>query len=168
MIFDSFIKSHSAYFGSNNINMDPSTITLYPVGGSNLEGIKILIQTCKRLGSENSNVKIATIDPTLWLGKFLDKYWDKISFVSSQSEFHVLKIENNKIIDKQYRVESVEIEDEVGLDKFFDESKFKSLVLFSVVKTADLVKLTTSYKIRFSEISEKYEERDKKIKEVLG
>ena len=34
------------------------------------------------MGTGNDNIRIATVDPTLWLGTFLDKHWEKIPFIS--------------------------------------------------------------------------------------
>jgi len=143
-----------------------SNISLYPVGENNLEGIKMLIENCLRLGSENKNVIFATVDPSIWLGDFLNKYWDRISYVSNTPIFEITKITNGKIESKIYNSENKECLEE-ELDKFF-ENKWKKFVLYSVVKYVNLKNLTASYMIRYSDITEKYEERDGKINDLLN
>lgn len=164
MIFEELIKTQ---FYATNISLDPSSISVYPVSQFNLEGIKILIDTCKRMGSENNNVTIATIDPYIWIGGVLDKHWDKISFVTSKPIFDILKIEYDKIISKRYNVITIDIENDDNLDEFFNNSKFKTLVLFSIIKIVDLISLKSNYIVRYSDITEKYEVRNKKIDDIL-
>lgn len=166
MSFNKILKA--SYFQADKVNLDPSSITVYPVNAHNLEGIKILFETCKRLGSNNNNVEIATIDPSLWLGDFLDKYWTKISFVSSQIEFQIVKFENGRLVNKKYQVSTSEFINDDEIESFFNNNKFSKLVLFSVVKNVNLLTLKSSYRIRFTDISEKYEIRDEKIKDILG
>jgi hypothetical protein len=84
MLFKDFIQNTKQQI---NVNIDPKSISVYPIGENNLEGIKILIDSCFRMGGENNNVRMATVDPTLWLGHFLDKHWTKISYVTSLPSF---------------------------------------------------------------------------------
>jgi hypothetical protein len=81
MIFKDFLQN----IRTQQINIEPKSIQVYPIGENNLEGIKVLIDNCYRMGSDNNNVRMATIDPSLWLGQFLDKHWSKISYVTSMA-----------------------------------------------------------------------------------
>lgn len=165
MIFKEFIRNLSG--PTQLTNTDPKAISVYPIGENNLEGIKILIDNCFRMGSDNSNVRMATVDPSLWLGQFLDKHWTKISYVTSLPSFNILKIEDNKVVSKNYNTETKEFESEDSINDFFEKSRWKKFVLFSIIKYVDLVNLSTSYRVRYADITEKYEERDGKINAIL-
>lgn len=149
-------------------NTDPKNISVYPISTDNLEGIKILIDNCVRMGSENNNnVTIATVNPSIWLGDFLNRYFQNISYVTTLPSFHIMKIEDNKIVSNVYSVKTENFESEVEIDEFFNRGKWKKFVLFSIVKYVDLENLSTSYRIRCADITEKYEERDGKINAIL-
>ena len=166
MIFKDFIKNLN---GSAQLtNTDPKTISVYPIGENNLEGIKILIDNCFRMGSDNSNVRMATIDPSLWLGQFLDKHWNRISYVTSLPSFNILKVENNQIVSKNYNCLTKEFESDDLINDFFEKGRWKTFVIFSIIKHVDLVTLSSSYRIRYADITEKYEERDNKLEEILN
>ena len=169
MIFKDLIKNNfDIYYSYNKQDIDPSNITVYPISEYNLEGLKILYDNSRKAGENtNANCKIATVDPLLWFGDFLDKHFDKLNFVSSKSEFSILKIEKNVITNKKYFILIKEFESEEEFNKFFYEAKYKNLVLFSIVKLVDLLKLKVSYKIRYTDITEKHEIRDKKINEII-
>ena len=162
MIFTDFLQNVK----QNNI--EPKSIQVYPIGENNLEGIKILIDNCFRMGGDsNSNVRMATIYPSLWLGQLLDKHWSKISYVSSMPNFEICKIEDNIIISKHYICSTKEFESEDLVTDFFEKGIWKTLVLFSIVKYVDLLTLNISYRVRYADITEKYEERDNKLEEIL-
>ena len=166
MVFKDFIKNINSpvQFG----NTDPKNISVYPITHDNLEGIKILIDNCMRMGTENNNnVTIATLSPTIWLGEFLDKYWHNISYVTTQPKFDLFKIEDNKLISKSYSAMTAEFNSDEEVDDFFKKGRWKKFVLFSIVKYANLENLSTNYRIRFADITEKYEERDNKLQEIL-
>ena len=168
MSFEDFIKN-SANPGVPTMTPRNSEISIYPISESNLEAIKILISNCMRMGVEsNNNVTIATHDPSLWLGGFLDKYWSKISYVVTLPNFSVLKMEGNSIINNTYKTDIVSLHTDDELDRFFNLNKWKKFALFSVVKFANLSTMKSFYQIRYSDITEKYEERDGKIDEILN
>jgi len=164
MLFKDFIQNTKQQI---NVNIDPKSISVYPIGENNLEGIKILIDSCFRMGGENNNVRMATVDPTLWLGHFLDKHWTKISYVSSATSFVIMKVIDNKIVSKQYNTETKEFESEDLVNDFFERGRWKTFVLFSIIKYVDLLTLNISYRVRYADITEKYEERDNKLEEIL-
>lgn len=163
MIFQKYIEIISRSPKSN------SGVSIYPISDYNLEGLKILLDNCVRMGYENnSNVEIATVSPALWLGQILDKHWDKISYVATLPSFEVLKFDGQDITIKTYRCDTVTFDSEKGIDDFFNKNKFKKLVIFSITKQVRLDTLQSHYNIRYSDITEKYEERDIKIDSILG
>jgi hypothetical protein len=163
MIFREFLQNIKTQL----VNVEPKSISVYPIGENNLEGIKVLIDNCYRMGSENNNIRVATMDPSLWLGQFLDKHWNKISYVTSMPLFHIMKVEDNKIVSKQYNTETREFESEDLINDFFERGRWKTLVIFSIIKHVDLVSLSSTYRVRYADITEKYEERDNIINEIL-
>jgi uncharacterized protein (DUF2235 family) len=120
------------------------------------------------MGGDNSNVGVATVDPSIWLGQFLDKHWSKISYVSSMPTFNIMKVEGNQIVTKNYNCLVKEFESDDEINNFFEEGRWKTFVMFSIIKSVDLVTLSSTYRVRYAEITEKYEERDNKIKEILN
>jgi len=164
MIFKDFLQN----IRTQQINIEPKSIQVYPIGENNLEGVKVLIDNCYRMGSENSNVRMATVDPSIWLGQFLDKHWSKISYVTSMIAFNIMKVEGNQIVTKNYNCLTKEFVTDDEINDFFEKGKWKTFVMFSIIKSVDLVTLSSTYKIKYADITEKYEERDNKIKEILN
>jgi hypothetical protein len=165
-MFEKLLK-HNIWSASDPVSLDPKTISVYPFSEYNMEGLKLLLDNSKRMGSENTNVRIATVDPTLWLGGFLDKHWQKISFISTLVSFNIFRLEGNNLVSKAYRCSNFEFKSDDELDNFFNEKKFRKLVMFSITKFVDLETMTSKYTIRVADITEKYEERDMKIEEIL-
>jgi hypothetical protein len=153
---------------TQQINIEPKSIQVYPIGENNLEGIKVLIDNCFRMGNDNSNVRVATVDPSLWLGQFLDKHWNRISYVTSVPTFNIMKVEDNQLISKNYNCVMKEFESDELINEFFEKGIWKTFVIFSIIKHVELVTLSSTYRVRYADITEKYEERDNKIKEILN
>ena len=164
MIFKDFLQN----IRTQQTNIEPKSIQVYPIGENNLEGIKVLIDNCYRMGNDNSNIRMATVDPSIWLGQFLDKHWSKISYVTSMPAFCIMKVEGNQIVTKNYNCLTKEFESDVEINDFFEKGRWKTFVMFSIIKSVDLVTLSSTYKIKYADITEKYEERDNKIKEILN
>lgn len=164
-MFEKLLKHN--IWSDTQINIDPKSISVYPFSEYNIEGLKILLDNCKRMGGENTNVRIATVDPTLWLGRFLDKHWLKISFISTLISFNIFKIEDNNIVSKAYMANNFEFTSDDELDSFFNEKKFRKLVMFSITKFVDLETMASKYTVRLADITLNYEERDMKIEEIL-
>ena len=164
-MFKNFIES--ATNGFTTLKVNTNTISLYPISEYNLEAIKILIDNCSMSNQENHNVRLATIDTSLWLGDFLDKYWDRISYVCTVPKFEVLKFEGNEIVTKPYDVRNETFNNESELELFFNDGRWKKFVIYKIVKFADLSTMKTFYTIRYADITEKYEIRDNKINLVL-
>ena len=128
MIFTDFLQNVK----QNNI--EPKSIQVYPIGENNLEGIKILIDNCFRMGGDsNSNVRMATIDPSLWLGQLLDKHWSKISYVTSMIAFNIMKVEDNQIVTKNYNCLTKEFVTDDEINDFFEKGRWKTFVMFSII-----------------------------------
>ena len=164
MIFKDFLQN----IRTQQTNIEPKSIQVYPIGENNLEGVKVLIDNCYRMGSENNNVRMATVDPSIWLGQFLDKHWSKISYVTSMIAFNIMKVEGNQVITKNYNCLTKEFVTDDEINDFFEKGRWKTFVMFSIIKSVDLVTLSSTYKIKYADITEKYEERDNKIKEILN
>lgn len=147
---------------------DPKGISVYPISSENLEGIKFLIDNCIRMGSENNNnVTVATVNPTIWLGDFLDKHWRNISYVTTIPKFNILRVEDGKIVSNIYSTITVDFKSDEEVSDFLSKGRWKKFVLFSIVKYANLENLSFNYRIRYADITEKYEERDGKINAIL-
>ena len=81
--------------------------------------------------------------------------------------FGFIKYERGEIVNKRYNIKTIDFNNDEELDDFFNKSKFKTLVAFSIVKSVDLKTLKYSYKLRYSDITEGYEIRDKKITQLF-
>ena len=144
-----------------------SKMSIHAISESNIGGINILIDTCIKNTHLNNNVSIATVDPTLWLGEVLDKHWQKISYVCEYSNFEIFKISGNSILKRLYVTQDQRLNNDEELDEFFNNNKWKRLVLHSITKYVDLSIMKSYYNIRCADITEKYEERDRIIEDLL-
>ena len=143
-------------------------LSIYPISEYNLEAIKFLVDNCEVCNNTpNINVNLASFHTSIWLGGFLDKYWDKISYVTKLPIFDIMKIEGNKVITKTYKTRTDTFDNDQELDKFFQEGKWKKFVIYTVSKFADLSKMISFYVVRYADITEKYEVRDNKINSIL-
>lgn len=140
---------------------------IVPVNLNNLDFFKILVTNSLRMGHDNNNIEIASITPGLWMGQFLDKNYDKITYVSKNTNFHILKFESGEIYSKSYATTNLDLNSDEELDNFMNSGKWKKLVLFSICKYIDLKTMKTSYKLRYADITEKYEVIDNKINNIL-
>lgn len=166
-MFKDFIENANNQFSTGN-SIDIKTVALYPISEYNLEGIKFLIDNCEIGNQENVNVSTATVHTSLWLGDFLDRHYDKISYVCKLPAFDVLRVDCGKIIAKRYNVKPVEFKSEEELNKFFEDGKWKTFVIYTIVKLVDLSTMDVRYNVRYADISEEYEVRDNKISSILN
>lgn len=144
-------------------------LSVYPISEYNLEAIKYLVDNCEMCNdSANTNVHLATFNTSLWLGDFLDKYWDKMSYVCKMPVFNLMKLEGDKIVTRTYETRSDTFQTEDDLDKFFEEGKWKKFAIYTISKFADLSKMSSFYVVRYADITEKYEVRDNKLNSILG
>lgn len=142
-------------------------IIVSPVSIDNIEPIKILINNCIQSGQSWSNSEIVGVSPTIWLPDFLSNNIQNIKYVTKLPTFNIYKLENNDIIVKNYSVESYEFNNDKDLDDFFIQKNWSSLVIYSIVRVADLKTMTYKYNLRCADITEEYEVRDKIINEIL-
>jgi hypothetical protein len=163
-MFDSFFDS----IESSTINEYADVkVTLYPINEYNLDGLKILYHNTLKLGGDNKNVQTATYSPKLFLPEFLNKYWRKISYVTTLYSFSLTKIINDQIVIKNFECRTRGFESEEEMDEFFSDKTYHQLVFHSIIKTIDLQTLKTSFRIRYVDISETKEIRDVKLNEIL-
>jgi hypothetical protein len=139
-------------------------VWVFPVSKDNLEGLKIFIANCNRMGSNNSNVEIATVSTHLWMNDFLNNYLDKLSYVTNSVAFQILKVENDVVFSYAYSTTSVSTD---SLDSFFEENRWKKIVYFSVNKIVNLKDMKSYYTIKYADVSDKVEVRDNKLNFIL-
>lgn len=141
---------------------------VYPVSESNLEAIKILIHNSFQQGqSESSNVEWVTINPTIWLADFLESYIQHIKFVSTGPSFSILRMTTDDLIYNTYHCDSIRLNSEDELSDFFMKNEWNSLVIYGIVKIADLRTMSAWYNIRYADVTEKYEKIDNKLNKIL-
>lgn len=163
-MFEKYIKNYDYNTNTSNENLKSN---LFKVTPDNLDGVSILIDNCFKMGtSTNENVKIATVHPSLWLGKILDRYHDCFSYVTTQPSFKMHKIENGEFLVKSYHCGQKNLK-EGELESFLLHNKYRNLVVYYITKNVDLENMTTHYRIRFVDITEKGDERDNKIKDIF-
>lgn len=165
-MFKNLIHNYTDTQSFSEINN--TDVQIFPITEDNLDGLFILFNNCIKSGStNNSNVKVATLHPRLWLGELMDKYYKYIRYVCNTPSFKVSKIEESELKTFNYSCRNVELQ-ENELESFFIENKFKKMVVYYIVKYLDCVSLRSYYTIRYADMTEKYEERDLKIKEILN
>lgn len=142
-------------------------IAVFPVSIDNIEPIKILINNCIQSGQSWGNSEIVAVSPTIWLPDFLSNNIQSIRYVTKIPTFNIYKLQNNDIIIKNYSVVSYEFNNDKELNDFFIKKHWSSLVIYSIVRVADLKTMTYKYNLRCADITEEYEVRDKKINEIL-
>lgn len=164
-MFKSYIQTFD--YTSYQLNPEKNPINLFTITEDNLDGILVLMRNCIKYGiSSQDNIRIATVHPSLWLGDWVDTYYKYISYVTNDTTFKVSRILNNQLVVKSYSCYTKKLsEDEVS--SFFETNKFKKFVIYFVTKNVELSSLKTYYQIKFADISEKFEERDSKIIEIL-
>jgi hypothetical protein len=141
---------------------------VYPISEFNFEAVKILIHNCFQQGQSNSsNVEWVSVNPSIWLPELLENNLNHIKMVSTGPNFHILKKEQDDLVYQNYTCDSIRLENDEELNEFFSKNRWKSLVIFTITKIADLRTMSYWYNIRFADITEKFEQRDNKIKEIL-
>jgi len=141
---------------------------LYPVSENDLGGLAILISNCTFGGKELlHNMQFASIDPSIWLGDFLDKYWNKMSYVTAAPNFNLLIVESGKIVIKPHGILSENFETDEDINTFFNNPKNKKLAIYTITKWADLALMKTWYSLRYANLTEKSEIRGNYIDTIL-
>lgn len=144
-------------------------VSLHSVSPSNLECIKVLIENSFKMGDTKYHniANCATIDPSIWLPDILDKHFRKISYVCSFPRFQVFKSGYNDIIINEFNCDYLRIDNDIDLDSFFDKWVTKKLALYSIIKSIDINSITSYYTIRYCDVTDKIEERDETISNII-
>ena len=132
--------------------------------------LKILYDNCIRVGtSDNSNITVATVHPSLWFGELFEYIQKSVKVVPKGPTFQLMKIENNQLVAYNHAVETIQFYSDVELKKFFEEEcKYKSLALFSICKYLDMTNLSTTWRIRCVNVITKEEVRDRKLDSIIN
>lgn len=141
---------------------------IYSISKDNLQAIKVLVKNCLVEGEQIGNVELVSVSPNIWLSDFLDRNIEYIKYVTKSPKFDVLTIDGDgEIISKNYLTGMKSFSTDKELDTFLSENKWKKLVIYYIIRRADLTNMTYSYQLRYADITEEYEVRDNKINEVL-
>lgn len=151
---------------TNNYNIENH---IYSISKDNLQAIKVLVKNCLIAGEQVGNVELVSVSPNIWLSDFLDRNINYIKYVTKSPKFDVLTIDNNgEIISKSYLTEVKSFSTDKELDDFLSVNKWKKLVIYHIIRRADLTNMTYTYQLKYADITEKYEVRDNKIDSVLN
>ena len=137
---------------------------LIPVNNHSLDAVIQLITNCRDLGI---GVQYATFDISLWLNDFLVKNYSKIKYVSATPKFTLEYIEKDLPHSKVIDCDPITFNSDDELQKFFDGKDGRTLVIYVIGKYIDLKTLKVFYRMRYADITEKYEEREMKINKIL-
>lgn len=151
---------------SNNDNI---SINVFPISTNNIKAIKILINNCIKNGVSYSNAEIVSVSPSIWLSDFLENNLKHINYVTDTPRFDWSRLDiNNDILTKTYNVGTIEFSNEQDMNDYFSTKSWNNLVIYSIVRLADLRNMTYKYTIRLADVTEEYEIRDKKLNEILN
>mgnify|MGYP003644039824 CR=1 FL=1 len=128
---------------------------LFRIDGYNIDNISLFINNCN--DGINDGIT-ASFDLKLWLNDFLNKYYKYISYITICPKFEI-----NGIL---FSCKTKELEEE-ELDDFFNYYKYRNLVLLYVIKNISLETFKISYKIRYVDITNKEDERESKLLDIL-
>ena len=145
-------------------------VSVYVNDDIDFTALKILYDNCIRVGSsDNSNIVVATVHPSLWFGELFEYIQKSVKVVPKGPVFQLMKIENNQLVAYNHAVETIEFYSDVELKKFFEEEcKYKSLALFSICKYLDMTNLSTTWRIRCVNVITKEEVRDRKLDSIIN
>ena len=145
-------------------------VSVYVNDDIDFTALKILYDNCIRVGSsDNSNIVVATVHPSLWFGELFEYIQKSVKVVPKGPVFQLMKIENNQLVTYNHAVETCEFYSNIELKKFFEEEcKYKSLALFSICKYLDMTNLSTTWRIRCVNVLTKEEVRDRKLDSIIN
>ena len=145
-------------------------VSVYVNDDIDFTALKILYDNCIRVGSsDNSNIVVATVHPSLWFGELFEYIQKSVKVVPKGPTFQLMKIENNQLVAYNHAVETIQFYSDVELKKFFEEEcKYKSLALFSICKYLDMTNLSTTWRIRCVNVITKEEVRDRKLDSIIN
>jgi len=145
-------------------------VSVYVNDDIDFTALKVLYDNCIRIGSsDNSNITVATVHPSLWFGDLFEYIQKSVKIVPKGPAFQLMKIENNQLVSYNKNVETKNFYSDIELKKFFEEDcKYKSLALFSICKYLDMTNLSTTWTIRCVDITTKQEVRDRKLDSIIN
>ena len=145
-------------------------VSVYVNDDIDFTALKVLYDNCIRIGSsDNSNITVATVHPSLWFGELFEYIQKSVKLVPKGPAFQLMKIENNQLVSYNKTVETKNFYSDIELKKFFEEDcKYKSVALFSICKYLDMTNLSISWRIRCVDILTKEEMRDKKLDSIIN
>jgi hypothetical protein len=145
-------------------------VSVYVNDDIDFTALKVLYDNCIRIGSsDNSNITVATVHPSLWFGELFEYIQKSVKLVPKGTSFQLMKIEDNQLVAYNYSVETLEFNSDEDLKKFFEEDcKYKSLAMFSICKYLDMTNLSISWRIRCVNVVTKQEVRDKKLDSIIN
>ena len=145
-------------------------VSVYVNDDIDFTALKVLYDNCIRIGSsDNSNITVATVHPSLWFGELFEYIQKSVKLVPKGPAFQLMKIENNQLVSYNKTVETKNFYSDIELKKFFEEDcKYKSVALFSICKYLDMTNLSTTWTIRCVDITTKQEVRDRKLDSIFN
>ena len=145
-------------------------VSVYVNDDIDFTALKVLYDNCIRIGSsDNSNITVATVHPSLWFGELFEYIQKSVKLVPKGPAFQLMKIENNQLVSYNKTVETKNFYSDIELKKFFEEDcKYKSVALFSICKYLDMTNLSTTWTIRCVDITTKQEVRDRKLDSIIN
>lgn len=152
-------------FNNNNI---PISNNIFGISEDNLNAIQILINNCYKEHENNNDISIASVSPNLWLAELLNKYYKNISYVTNSIRFEIVKKSDTKdeLITRTYIIENKTLSEE-ELEQLLQLGEYKTYVVYSIKKIVNLIKLTSHYEIRYTDITEPHKIRDGKINQII-
>ena len=145
-------------------------VSVYVNDDIDFTALKILYDNCLRVGtSDNSNITVATVHPSLWFGELFEYIQKSVKLVTKVPVFQLVKIEENQLVAYNKCVETIEFHSDIELKEFFEEEcKYKSLAIFSICKYLDMINLSTTWRIRCVNVLTKEEIRDRKLDSIIN
>ena len=145
-------------------------VSVYVNDDIDFTALKILYDNCLRVGtSDNSNITVATVHPSLWFGELFEYIQKSVKLVTKVPVFQLMQIEDNQLVAYNKCVETREFYSDIELKEFFEEEcKYKSLVIFSICKYLDMMNLSTTWRIRCVNFLTKEEVRDRKLDSIIN
>jgi hypothetical protein len=112
----------------------------------------------------NNNVLVATVSPDIWFDDIVDLFMKNIDYVAKVPNFQMIYLKNSELFTTVYSCDYEKFNSLNEVRDFFESKKqFSSLVLFSIVKYVDLDNLVAYWGVRYKEIVDAQQIRDKKI-----
>jgi len=140
--------------------------TVIPMNELDSSALFLLYDNSSRMCNESNNsVSVATVSPEVWLDDISNLVIENVSYVAKNPVFQMLSYRStDNIHSTQYSCDMATFDSFNELTYFIKEKgKFSTLVLFSIVKYVNLDTLVVSWGLRYKEIVDPKQIRDKKL-----